>query len=242
MKPNLYPMDDLHQLKIKELLQQLTEIKEILKDFQVFSGAERLFEEAELLLADEENTQAEKIITCINEINKFNALNEPVQHKFKQLDLLKSLIKKYCDPNEVQGLNAAIAILENGLKTEISEDSRDSNKIEAYISKIDLSSYKNLKKILGKIKQILSEKAWDARYKDYLTSQLELINSTEKKINEKSTEISECFDIVKFVIESTNELETNHEYFINLTINFNLTEKYFHKLIPNLVNIENVNS
>lgn len=240
----MYPLSNLQQIKDENFQQEFSELQiktAELERYHNFAEVNELLDEIKNIMASEKNVGA------ITEYNKkidnlIKILTQPIQEKFTHLAVLNELIEKYCDQGEVQSLNSGLAIQTKKLKTEMAKDSIDRQQIENQLSNIDSIFHKNLKKILGKIKQNLLGKAWDTRYKDYLNSQLELINSNEKKINEKSTGISECFDRVKFVIESTTELETNHEYFINLTINFNLTEEYFHKLIPNLVNIENVNS
>lgn len=239
----MYPLSNLKEIKDENLQQELAELQNNtteLERYHKFAEVNELLEASEIILANEKNVVV--ISECNKKIEKIlKKLMQPVQEKLSQLDFLKKLIEKYCDQNEVQVLNSALAIQEKKLKNETVSDSINPQEIEKYLSKIDSICHKDLKKILGKIKQILLEKTWDARYADYFTSQLELISLSEMEINEKPTEISVCFDRIKFIIESITEFETNHEYFIALTKNFNLDEEYYHNLTHTLVNSNAVN-
>ncbi len=234
--PSLYPIDGLRQIKIKGLLQELKELKDQLECFREFTGFDELSLKAQRLLNAEENIKIEEVTTCINKINSFIKLNWPIVEKFNQIIFLNNLIAKYCEQNEVQGLNSALAILKKKLKTEIAEDPIDPKKIEEHISQIDLSFHENLKKILEKIKQGLLKKSLDLRFDDYRTDLLGLISKSKEEINKKPIKISGFFYSINAAILSINKFESSHESFLNLQYGFNEIIESHHKLTETLLN------
>ena len=239
----MYPLSNLQQIKDENFQQEFSELQNKtaeLERYHNFAQVNELIDEIKNIMASEKNVGA------ITEYNKkiddlIKKLTQPIQEKFSHLAVLNELIEKYCDQGEVQSLNSALAIQEKKLKAEIANDSINPREIENNLSKIDSISHRNLKKILVKIKQSLSETSWDGKYKNYLDSQIDLLSISEKEINEKSAEIAACFDIIKFVIKSITGLETSHEYFTNLAKNFNLAEECFNELTHTLVNSNAVN-
>lgn len=240
----MYPLSNLLQIKDENLQQELSELQNRIAElerYRNFSKVNELLESSKNILATEKNIDA--IIGCYKKIDEtIKFFRQPIEEKFSQLSYLNKLIVKFFDPIEAQGINSTLAIQNNKLKTEIDKDLIDPQEIENHLSQIDSIFYINFKKILGKIKQTLSEKSWDARYRNYLASQLELIHLSEKEINEKSTEISSCFDRIKFIIESITEFETYHDNFTNLAKNFTLAKEYFSSLTNILLNLDTVNS
>ena len=152
----MYPLSNLKQIKDENLQQELDELQTKtaeLERYHNFAEVDDLLEESKNIIASE-------------------------QEKMNQLIFLKNLIEAYCDQTEVQSLNSTLAIQEKKLKIEITKKIIDSQEIKNQFFKIDAICHKNLKKIIGKIKQRLLEleKSCDDRYKAYLNNQLEIIS------------------------------------------------------------------
>ena len=236
----MYPLSNLKQIKDENLQQELDELQTKtaeLERYRNFAEVDDLLEESKNIIASEKNVeviaQSSKKIDSIMKL-----LTQPIQEKMNQLIFLKNLIEAYCDQTEVQSLNSTLAIQEKKLKIEITKKIIDSQEIKNQFFKIDAICHKNLKKIIGKIKQRLLEleKSCDDRYKAYLNNQLEIISLSEKEINEKVTEMPACFATIKFVIESINEFESSHKLFIHLIHSFNSSKEYYQKLTDILFN------
>lgn len=236
----MYPLSNLQQIKDENLQQELAELENKMTDlerYHNFAGVNDFLGEGKLILANQKNIEI--ISQYVKKADDLiESIRLPIKERNSQVITLKKIIEKYFDPSEVQSLNSSLTIMEKKIKDEMDKNSIDLQEVNKNLSQIDLISHRNLKKILGKIKQSLQEKVWNPRYEDYLDSQLKLISLSEKEIKEKSVEIYNYFYIINFI----NYFEISHEAFLNLTHCFNDAKNKYHKLTDTLFNSDILNS